>query len=258
MDDDLLRALGRHQREDLDAPEEPLAADDPWHDAARPLDEAEQGRMLAAVLAAVDEAGPVAEAPEPAGVSEPASASPPTPAPVLDLEHARQRRRTAVALVMGLAAVVALVIFGMRELRREPGPEMARLPEYATSQLRGGAAVVRGDAPSSDAVLELAASDEIDWVVTPAEPVREPLELALLAEPAGGEAILVPRVDAVTTEAGVVRLRGRLDRFVALAPGSWTLTLLVGGRGELPRELEQARDGEPHWRRATIRVTVVP
>lgn len=267
MDDDLLRALGRSQREDLDAPEEPLAADDPWHDAARPLDDAERDRMLEAVLAG-DEAKHVAEAgvDEPAGVSGPeragepelVGASPPTPAPVLDLALARQQRRTAIALVLGLAAVVALVIFGARQLGRTPEPELARLPEYATSQLRGGVAVVRGDAPRPDAALVLAASDEIDWVVTPAEPVRDPLEVALLAEPADGEAIFVPRVDAVMSEAGVVRLRGRLDRFVALGPGSWTLTLLVGGRGELPRELEPARTHEPHWRRATIRVTVTP
>lgn len=268
MDDDLLRALGRHQRQDLEAPEDPLPADDPWYDAARPLDDAERDRMLAAVLAATDEPRHVAQAhaDAPAGASEPEhadapaheSASPPRPAPVLDLERARERRRTAIALVMGLAAVVALVLFGVRQLGREPGPEVVRLPEYATSQLRGGTALVRGDAPSPDAVLVLAASDELDWIVTPAEPVREPLDVALLAEPADGEAIFVPHVDAVTTEAGVVRLRGRLDRFVVLAPGSWTLTLLIGGRGELPSAPEQARTGEPRWRRATIRVTVTP
>jgi hypothetical protein len=242
MDDQLLRALGRHQREDLDAPDVPVAADDPWREAEQPLADDERERMLDAVFAAVD--APIA------------SASEPPVAPVIEL--ATRRRRPLIGVVLGLAAALGLLTFGWREFGSRDEIGGTRLPEYATAHLRGGPASQRGDTPDPPTTLTLTATDDIDWILAPSEPTDITLAVALLAEPEQGEPILVTDIDPGRSQSGVVRLRGRLDHIVALTPGIWTLTVLIAERGELPTEVEQASASEAaSWRAASVRVTVV-
>lgn len=227
MADDLLRALGRHQREDLERPA----------DAPEPLQDDDE-RLLDEVFGRLD------------------AAESPGPAPVIDLD-ARRRRWALVTVLTSVAAALVLGFWWIASTITANNPDaIARLPDYATSSLRGGPASHRSEPAPSEA-LSLRASDRIEWDVTPAEPVREPLAVALLAEPTAGPARLVPEVAAEISESGVVRLRGPLDGFVALEPGAWTLTLIIAAPDLLPRELAELDDEQRSaWQRVSIRVTI--
>jgi hypothetical protein len=247
MDDELLRALGRHQRDELDAPEGEVEGDD----AMRPFDDAERERMLDAVFLGVA----AGEATQPVSV---AANDPPAGAQVISLN----RRRTAVlGLLLASAAALSLVIWWSAS--RDPAGHqdaVAMLPEYATSELRGGRAAQRS-APDEQAGLTLAPTDEIDWTVTPAEPVGSRPGVVLLAEDEADRALFVPDTGARITDSGAIRLRAPLERLFGsqadrLEPGEWTFTLLIGPAGKLPDTLEEARAEGP-WQRVSVRLTLV-
>jgi hypothetical protein len=281
MSDDLLDALARSLREDLEAPagEE----DDPW---LAPFEGDERANLLDAALARIEagesveplaalealdasldaaqEAPDAPKAPDAQEAPEApsAEASSSGAATVIDL---RSRRRFGVGIGVGIgvalaaAAAVALVWFGVSGLGG-PGREatVAMLPSYSTSELRGGLAAQRGDVEAPETELELSVDDRIDWVLTPAEPVREALDVALLARPetAAGEAVYRRDVAAELSPAGAVRLRGQLDTFIELSPGRWSLTLLIAPAGALPSDAAEANSEAGGWQRATIRVTI--
>lgn len=250
MDDDLLGALGRHHREQLDASEEPLVNDDPYFSAAQPFTELEREALLDAVFAQVDaSARPSAEP-----VAHP-SAEP--IAPVIDL--AARRRRALGAVVVAIAAALVLGLALASLLDREPNkpPQVAVLPAFATSELHGGPASTRSDDRPS--ALAMAADDELDWIITPAEPPSHALELGLILEPREpvGEARWLPAPPATITESGVIRIRARLDELAPLAPGDHVLTLVIAEQGRLPADLDSARTSEA-VARVEIQITVVP
>jgi hypothetical protein len=217
MHDDVLRALGRHQREQLDE-----RSPEPLDELRRPFDDVTREALIDQALARGD------------------------PGSVIRLS----RRRVAV-LLLASAAALALVFqkFNRSGSRFDRERAIAMLPEYS-SQLRGGRARQRG---GGDSDLTLAASDEIDWLLTPAEPVRQAIGVVLIAEADHARARFVPRPDAHVAESGVIRLRTRLE----LEPGEWTLTLVIAAPSDLPNNLEDARAAEGPWQRVSVRVTIV-
>jgi hypothetical protein len=166
-------------------------------------------------------------------------------------------RRGALALVLSLAALLALVLGVASLLRRgrHESPQVAALPSYATSELRGGAALTRSDARPSE--LSMAASDSLDWIVTPAQAPTLALELGLLIEPlaAHDAARWITKVPATITESGVIRIRAPLAELAALEPGEHVLTLVIAEQGRLPTDRAAARTRED-VQRVAIRITV--
>jgi hypothetical protein len=238
MDDELLRGLGRHQREDLDR------SDEPWDELSEPFDDVTREQLLDAVFERVD-----AEAEQPASEPERAHGT------VIDL--ASRRRGVVFGLLVAAAAAVMLGIWWSRAPAPDSSRTIAMLPEYETSELRGGAASHRSAPDSEIESVTMGARDQLEWVVTPVEPVSGPIGIALLAEPELGQPILVSELHAEITGPGAVRLLGPLDDFVELAPGTWTLTLFIAPPDQLPSGLEQARTSEGgSWQRVSVRVTI--
>lgn len=242
MDDELLRALGRSQREDLEAPPDAAPADPRWDELLEPFDDDTREQLLDAVFEQV------------------AATTSPTrerePAPVIDLSA--RRRWSVVGLLISAAAAVGLGIWWARDTTNPTRDAVALLPDYTTSSLHGGQASQRSDPRDSVEALRMRSTEAIDWVVTPAEPIRESITVALLAEPTSGPALFVAKLDAQISESGAVRLRGPLDRFVALTPGSWTLTLLIAGSDQPPAELAELNtEASATWQRVSVRVNIV-
>ncbi|MCA9699224.1 MAG: hypothetical protein KC431_16995, partial [Myxococcales bacterium] len=263
MTDDLLRALGRHQRHDLEgglegdlegdaeAAASAESDDDPWAAALLPLEADEQEQLLDRMFAQVDAAERAEPPVERAEQDEGAE-----PAKVIPIDRPG-RRLWGGTLAVATAAAAALLLWWGSD--REPDQTLAMLPDYATSELRGGEAAVRGE-PSEDRTLALRPNGNIDWVLTPTKPVVGGVEVALLAEavPAGPDPVFVARVPAQVSGPGALRLRGPLDDFVALTPGEWRLTLVIAAPGQLPTsvtEITQADRGD--WRRVSIRVKIL-
>jgi hypothetical protein len=216
-------------------------------DLLRPFDEREREAVLDGVMARLGKG------------ATPASPQPVVDPPLVDLQERRSPRPSIVVLAVALAAAAALVLwFVMQPPSPAPGSEVASLPKYAFTELRGGIAKTRsGD--ETPAEVQLRADETIDWVVTPAAPVRSEVELALLAEPDEGEARLVPLPDVRVSKSGAVRIEGRLSDFVELTPGGWTLSVLITAPGELPETVEEARGApEGRWRVARARAIIVP
>jgi hypothetical protein len=251
MDDELLRGLGRHQREDLETTPDD-SSDEPWAELLEPFDDATREQMLDAVFEQVDTQ---AERVEPVVPSPPANEPEREREQVIDL--ASRRRGVVLGLLVAAAAAVTLGIWWNQASSPDRSRTVAMLPEYETSELRGGPASHRSAPDSELESVTMGARDELEWVVSPIGPVSGPIGLALLAEPESGQPILVPEVGAEITESGAVRLQGPLDGFVELAPGSWTLTLFIAPPDQLPTDVEQARASEgAGWQRVSVRVTI--
>jgi hypothetical protein len=229
MTDELLRGLGRHQREALESEGE---IDD--DELLRPFDDAEREAMLDAVFQ---------ERVEP---------------PAAEVVSLSSRRAAVIGVVLACAAALALLIWwgGDRSPTGREGA-VAMLPEYTTTQLRGGQASQRGE---PDEPLTLAPTDEIDWVVTPAEPVAERPAAVLIAERGSERALFVAEPDVEVAESGVIRMRGRLEQWFRgqaeqLEPGEWTLTLVITAASEQPGDLAEARASE--GQRVVVKVFMV-
>jgi hypothetical protein len=242
MDNDLLHALGRHQREDLDSPAPSIAdgeLDD--DDLLRPFDDASRDALLDAVFsdAARDSLAPPA-------------------AKVISLSS---RRAAVIGLLLASAAALAVVVWWSGDRSPTDRHEaVAMLPEYTTSQLRGGQASQRGE-PDERAQLTLTPTDEIDWIVTPAEPVEGRPGVVLVAERDDDRALFVAEPGATISDSGAIRLRSKLDQLFGsqadrLEPGEWTLTLLIAPAGDLPSNLADARASVGRWQRVSVRVTI--
>jgi hypothetical protein len=240
MADELLRALGRRERAPV---ESPMSAHAETNDAiSRPFDTGEREALLDSVMARLSDGD--------------ASKTDNPPAPVVEIASARKRSGTTIAVAGVLALIAASLVLWLAT--RPPSGPVDELPRYAFTLARGGDASTRS-ATEPDEELELHANDPIEFVVTPDEPHRSAIDVALLAEPVGGIGKLVPVPDATISPSGAVRLEGPLDRFVELAPGSWKLAVLVAAEGALPKDAEEARGpGDGRWQRAELRVIIVP
>lgn len=237
MSDDLLRALGRHQREALESPESSEQAED---ELSRPFDEAEQAEILDGLFERLDEKPSVAAPDEPRPAAE-----------VIPL-----RRWPAVALLLAAAAAALLIWWVIP--KRSSKPMVATVPAYEFTKLEGGLADQRSESPDPSQtpvpVLKLQSDSEIEWVLTPAEPVRDELGVSLSARSEGGETRFVPRIDAQVSEVGAILVSGPLNRHVELSPGSWLIDLLVAEPDALP---EQPGADQGPWRRLSLRVIIV-
>ena len=239
MSDDLLKALGRQQRADLERGGEPSSADD--DDASSPFDERERADLLDAVFARVDETAPAGSESD----------------KVIPL--AGRRRAPLIASVLAVAAAATLVWWAWPEPGPEHGP-IAQVPEYTFTQLEGGIAEQRSD--NTDGLdgpvpeLELRPDSVIKWGLTPAEPTKDPIAVALLARSTGGETRFVAPIEAQISEFGGVRIRGPLDELVALTPGQWTITLFVAPLEQLPTDANDT-EGDARWRTLTLRAIIV-
>jgi hypothetical protein len=126
--------------------------------------------------------------------------------------------------------------------------------------MQGGIAEQRSDptGPTGTvAELKLHPDSAIDWVLTPARPIRDPLGVALLARSDAGELRFVGHLDAEISEQGAVRLQGPLDHYVVLAPGDWTVKLFVATPDELPSDADEASEHTARWRSVALRVIIV-
>lgn len=241
MTDDLLRALGQHQQAALDRDQ---PADD--DELGRPFQGAEREALLDDLFARLD-----------AGQPEPETAVASTPAePEQTADNVvplAPRRRGAWAGTLIAAAAAATLVWWV-----VPGSDGTELdvPPYSFSRLEGGDVATRSDHTAPERELKLRPDSTINWELTPDEPTRSPVGVALRAKAEDGQQLFLPQVDAEISASGAVRLRGRLDRWLTLSPGVWTLTLFVAPAEQLPRDAEQANEPGA-WRTLDVRVTIV-
>ncbi len=253
MADELLRALGRRQRQG------PLGSDAAQPNANEvdgvaalgegvglPFDDAESEALLDGAFAVVEgQETSAAEAEEPATQS--------ADAPVSLDSRRRSRVGVLVAAVAAIAAAVLLVWF-IRSGEGPDGPTVASLPSYAVTQLRGGTTTVRDRPDAPPQAITIASDATIDWVITPDRPVREALTLVIVASPSEGTPRFFVPAGTTFSPEGVARLRGSADALLGLPPGEWRLELIVAPAGQSPETLEQARAaGFPS---ATISATI--
>ena len=265
MDDELLRLLGHHQREDLEGSAELEDAPAPYAGVEREelLDdlfaklEAEPSGAQAELAPVPSAAEPVPSAAEPVpSAAEPVlSAAEPVPSSkVVELAPRRARQRNLILLgSLSTAAAASLLLWwGMRDPQTEV--VVAQLPEYSISRLQGGVAATRGEGkPEASKIVRPDTS--IDWVFTPARPVPAALAVAIHAESTSGEELLVAPVEADISSDGAVRIRGRLSEHLVLAPGSWTLRVLLATPAELPETLAEL-DGPARWQDIEFQIEV--
>jgi len=140
-----------------------------------------------------------------------------------------RRRRAGLGLGVGLAAAAAIAA-GLALGLARPAP----FPLYQGSPLGGGSQTVRDpEAPRS-----FSPGETLVWTLQPPTPVGETVEArAFLAGPKGE---LRPWAATVQASAqGAVQIAGNLPR--KLAPGPWTLWVVVGRNGKLPDAGELSR-----------------
>lgn len=235
MTDDLLHALGRKQRADLEREGPSLV---------EPFDERERADILDAVFDRGDET---------------ATATAPNSEPGKVVQLGARRRAPLIASVLAVAAAATLVWWAWPERGPEHSP-IARVPEYAITELEGGIAEQRSD--DTDALddpmpeLELRSDSVIKVVLTPAEPGTSPVVVALLARSEAGDTKFVSPVEAELPEGGAVRIHGPLSELVTLEPGSWTVTLFVAPPEQLPRDASDTSD-DARWRSVSFRVIML-
>lgn len=246
MADELLRALGKRQKdadESMNAPAPQAGSEGAPVDAeaTRPFDGEERAELLDAVFAEVDAVAGEADA----------------PAPPVDLAARRAARgRTLVAAAIAVAAAVLLFLF-LRGDAQDPGaPEIAKLPDYALTELRGAKATTRDDpdAPPTEVALDSDATLEV--VLTPAKAVRESVTLVVIATRSGEDSRLLEAAGVVVTEQGAIRWQGTVDTELGLQPGQWSLEFVVVPAGSVPKTVEAASNEA--FPRTRIKATISP
>lgn len=161
--------------------------------------------------------------------------------------------------VLAIAAAV-LIWLGARERAPQTEPErVAALPSYTFTRVVAGDATHRSADDSIPEHVELTPDGRIELELRPAEPVREPVGVAIVARPAAGPPIVTRPSNGVEISAnGAVRVRATLRDLVELRPGEWTLSLLVGAPERLPDGPAGLEVGPAPWRTLELRVTVLP
>ncbi len=246
MNDELLRALGREQEQDLERPS-PLPDDGRWSEAGQPFDGGEREALLDAVLDQVETGS--SQAPETARPNDTDSSD------VVELSGASRRHR--VALVGGLLALAAALVLWLMVRPGDERSQIARTSAYSITQTRGGITTQRVD---HDPALRFHPDASIDWVLTPDRVVATPAGLAILAEPVdapGTQVVFSGPVEVEQSEEGAIRLRGTLSNILPLSPGRWRLSLYVAAPQQLPAGADAARTEGP-WHREPIVIEVVP
>lgn len=240
MSDDSLHTLGRKQRADLDNPPAPPSFED---ELSRPFDEHERAAILDAVFDRVDA--------DPQAAAEPDR--------VVQLRA--RRRGPLIGTMLALAAAATLVWWAWPKPAPEQGP-IAVVPAYTFTSLEGGIAEQRSDAdlPMDADVPELKLHPDsvIDWVLTPAESIHEPIGVALLARSEADATKFVSPLAAEISEDGAVHLYGPLSGYVALEPGQWSVTLFVAPPPQLPSDASDASSEHARWRSLSLRVIIMP
>lgn len=228
MADELLKALGQLQR----AQQSGRTRDGP---ELAPLDADEQASILDAVLGPAEAVGAGATKVRATETSAPASTG--SAAGVVSLDRARARRGW-LAGAGSLAAAAALFVV----LRGGEGGDGAEIPDYAITRA-GGEVLSRGSEPTAAAIVRLRGDTAIDWIFTPAEPARAPVDLRLIAS--SGEQTRWIAVEAVRSISpdGVIRLRGRAGAWLDLTPGTWTLTFVIARPERLPTDVDAFTHG---------------
>ena len=223
MADELLRALGKRQRE-LDEGPSPLA-DAVGGDAGEALLDDLFGQLDAKAEVAESKPDNVAQLP---------------------------RRRSTIWVVAGavVAAAAALVLWFAR-----PAPVETQLPAYSLDLVEGGPATVRGAPSNVEKVLELdSPHDSIEVRLSPAAPMADAIDVSLLATKDDGTSVFTAAVDVPVSGSGSIHMRGPLDDFIVLPAGHWTLELVVSPAGTGPTSEEEARDAR--WQRLPIQVII--
>jgi len=241
MEDDLLQMLGEDLRDRRDRVERGDAPAE-LHDS---LGVEEQEAVLDATFDQL-------HSQQPAESSELAEVVPMAP---------RRERATGIAVVGALLAVAAAVLLWWGLPRTNSDAEVVvSLPRYVVTLLHAGEASHRSAPEAALAWIELAPDGPIELMLTPTTPVREPLAVVLVARRVGEAPTLVRLSEGVEISAnGGVRISGRLDRFVTLAAGSWTLEILVGPPTVLPEDGSALSSAPkpPPWRKIVVHATIV-
>jgi hypothetical protein len=155
----------------------------------------------------------------------------------------------------GVAAAAAVVaVWLLRPGRPGPdGPEpagdgglvaVAPLPAYRL-ETDGGLNAMRGDTGNAPEVPVYRNDTPFAWTIRPQVAVEGEIEVRVYAQDKG-PARLLPADDRLEIDAnGAVRLSGRFAS-LGLAPGEWTIVLVVGRPSALRRAPEEllANDGE--------------
>ncbi|MEM9453763.1 MAG: hypothetical protein AAGF11_06260 [Myxococcota bacterium] len=259
--DELLDTLGRHQRNAL--------AETPGPPGTDALDAASREAMLDAVLAHLDPQDesepPRHESPIPTPPADPTphvasvvTLDPRTPAshgsanaPPTSADPSSPGRR-AVRWLAPLAAAAMLLVWW--RVRPNDAPSLDPLPDYALTLRHGGLTTTRSSA-SSDRLPTFHPKSPVDWVLTPSWSVTDSLAMAIQATSPTQTTVFVDRVDVQISADGAIRLRGRLDQFITLAPGPWTLTLFIASPDQLPAGPQQAKDPST-WRTVTLELMI--
>ncbi len=247
MSDDLLLALGRCQRADLEVEHELTELDE----RSRPFDAGERDELLDAVFGQLEGGSELDSEAEVEAETE-------SSAEVIPL--APRGRFALIASVLAAAAAAMLVWWAWPGAGPEQGP-VASVPTYTFTQLDGGIAGKRskpakGELGQGVPELALYVDSNINWVLTPAKPSKGPVAVALLARSDAGAVEFVAPLEVEVGDSGAVRLRGSLADHVDLAVGAWTLTLLLASPGELPSAATEVAELGP-WRSLTVRVIIV-
>lgn len=229
MADELLRALGRRQREVAE------------HDSH--LGDAVEGDAGEALLDGLfDALDAGAEPKADLGEQKPTAASNVTELP-------RRSSWWGVAAV-GLAAAAALVLWISSR-----GPNVSALPTYRAVVVAGGPSEVRGAKDDVATRVELSSpTDAIDWRFSAASTVEQDVAVGLLATSGAGDVVYSRAVAAEITDSGSVALRGPLDSFIALDPGDWTVEVLVAAADAVPDSADEAQASD--WQRLPIEVMI--
>lgn len=256
MSDELLRRLGRAERENRPAEDwdevlegRMTAAEAMARGRARGEDEDELealarasmppteserrawgGRARAALQATDDDDDDDAPADSPA-------AEAPVEAPI-ELATRRARRRWGWGGLATLVAVAAAVLLWLRA-RPQPGAlEVAGepLPPFTMTVRNGTVGEVRGSADEVGGPARYAVDSRIHWSFQPDEPVAGGLELAAVVRGDDGLTCLTrPEVTRASSD-GVLEVRGTVGQALGLGPGLWTVEMIVARRGALPND----------------------
>jgi len=240
VDDELLRALARLEKQSR-TPGAPMqtTADprpdpaEPAADLTAPFEPSERAALLDAVFARVDGESAHTE--------------------VRSIESAPKRGRTAAIVAVAIAIAAALVLWIAR-----PADVGASLPQYTLTELRGGTTGMRSDPGAVDRVVEVSPADRIELVATPATSVAGPVVVHLIAQASNGAARMA-RVPAEVSASGAVRLEGSLADWLVLEPGRWRLVLAIAPADRAPTSAEAAL-ADPELRRVewAAQITAAP
>lgn len=229
-EDPLLNALGRAARED----EAAAGLDARWDQLAAGTASAEEIAELRALAERSPEAREIFEAFRPLG---PAFEARVVAAAKRELPQPRPRllpfRRPAAPLWVSLgaaSAVAASLLLFFRPLVMRP------LPLYM-AELSAGDQELRGSEHQPGELPSFSPGSLLTLRLEPEEAPDGEVEVRCCFFLRGAEVVRW-RAKVEQGAAGVVRVRGALGKDFALSPGDWTVWVVVGRSGKIPREAE--------------------